>query len=366
MKVILILLGRLGLALLALYAALLLVCLLLVPRDAASRPIDTARAPETLYLTEPKLAFLARERLAGALPKLVVLGASNAMAGFKQRELQPLLPELEVHNLSLGGANLTEIAQLYELVREVQSEGARRKTSYVIGLWYGVFASDRARWFTPDRVAGDTDIDIERYRYGFYRRTPRGAEPVLPARWLGAGVTLIHPYLVLERVSRDATAALREELSGKPKKLGDRERNERVITSAEQRDYLAFWERYMGDAEQLDAATFDRLEALVRSIVADGSQVLLVDMPIPAWHERGSRLAADYERRLQQLLPRLTALSGVGVLQMANERADDDFSDEVHPKPRVSPRWAARVASALRLNTPNVSASNLTGKDGHG
>jgi hypothetical protein len=89
-------------------------------------------------------------------------------------------------------------------------------------------------------------------------------------------------------------------------------------------------------------------------------------MPIPAWHERGSRLAADYGRRLQQLLPRLTALSGVGVLQMANERADDDFSDEVHPKPRVSPRWAARVASALRLNTPNVSASNLTGKDGHG
>jgi hypothetical protein len=94
--------------------------------------------------------------------------------------------------------------------------------------------------------------------------------------------------------------------------------------------------------------------------------VLLVDMPIPAWHARGSQLAADYERRLQATLPRLTSLRGVSVLQMAEERSDDDFSDEVHPKPRVSPRWAARVAGAVRLNTPGVSASNLTTKGENG
>ena len=369
MKLILAQLGRLGVALLALYGVLLALAWLLVPRQPASQRIDTAHAAETLYITEPKYVFFARERLRSVAPKLLLLGASNTMAGLKQRELEPLLPELEVHNLAVGGGNISEISQVAELVREVQDPAARRQTTYVIGLWYGVFASDRARWHTPDRNAGDTDIDIERYRYGFYRRTPQGAAPLLPPRYLATEETLVLPYLALDRAARDLTVSLRARLSGKAPKLSDEQRNARIIGVEEQQKYLAFWRDYMGGVPRLSDEQFQELERLVEAIVADGSRVVLVDLPIPSWHTRASELAVDYRERLQRALPALTALPGVTLLSLAGESNDEDFSDEVHPKPRVSPRWAERLANALRAAhaVPTDVSTNLsTSRNDHG
>jgi len=365
MRNVVIKLGRLALSLLVLYGALLALAWVLVPREPGSRRIDTSRAAETLYLTEPKYVFMARPQLRSAAPKLVLLGASNTMAGFKQRELQPLLPEVEVHNLAVGGANLSEVRQVAELVREVQTPEARRQTSYVVGLWYGLFASDAARWNTVDRHAGDTDIDIERYRYGFYRRTPSGATPVLPPRYMSTAETLVLPYLALDRLARDLTVSLRAKLSGKPAKLSDEQRNLRVISREEQQKYLEFWRSYMGFESRVSDQQFEQLRALVDTLVADGSRVVLVDMPIPNWHAQGSALAADYRERVRRLAPTLAALPGVTWLSMPGTD-DDQFSDEVHPKPRVSPRWAARLAEALRALPINVSSTNPTTRNDHG
>ena len=367
MRNVVIKLARLALSLLLLYGALLALACLLVPREPPSRRIDTSRAAETLYLTEPKYVFMARQRLQSDAPKVLLLGASNTMAGFKQRELQPLLPEVEVHNLAVGGANLREVRQVAELVREVQSPHARRQTSYVVGLWYGLFASDAARWNTVDRHAGDTDIDIERYRYGFYRRTADGAQSLLPPRYLGTAETLILPYLALDRLARDLTVSLRAQLSGKTPKLTDEQRNARVISVDEQRKYLAFWRGYMGPEPRLSEQQFEQLRALVDTLVTDGSRVVLVDMPIPRWHERGAALASDYRERIRELAPTLSALPGVTWLPLtSDDDSDDQFSDEVHPKPRVTPRWAARLADALRALPVNVSATNPTARNDHG
>jgi hypothetical protein len=367
MRNVVIKLARLGLSVLLLYGALLALAYLLVPREPPRRRIDTSRAAETLYLTEPKYVFMARQRLQSDAPKVLLLGASNTMAGFKQRELQPLLPEVEVHNLAVGGANLHEVRQVAELVREVQSPHARRQTSYVVGLWYGLFASDAARWNTVDRHAGDTDIDIERYRYGFYRRTSDGAQPLLPPRYLGSAEALILPYLALDRLARDLTVSLRAQLSGKAPKLTDEQRNARVIGVDEQRKYLAFWREYMGREPRLSEQQFEQLRALVDTLVSDGSRVVLVDMPIPRWHERGAALASDYRERIRELAPTLSALPGVTWLPLASDDdSDDQFSDEVHPKPRVTPRWAARLADALRALPVNVSATNPTARNDHG
>lgn len=343
MRPILVQLARLGAAILALYGVLLAVALVAVPRAASSSPLDSSRAAASLYLTEPKYVFMQRSRLATSQPKLLVLGASNSLVGFRQAELAPLLPELEVHNLSVGGSNITQLQQIVELIREVQTPEQRRESTFVLGLWYGVFASDEARWHTPDRHPGDTDIDIERYRYGFFRRGPHGAVPLLPPQYLDVGAALIHPYLVADQLARDVTQSLRERLRGKPPKLTDRERNARVVTEPEQRAYLAFWQKYMGSVERLSDGPFARLRQLVETLRADGARVVLVDLPIPPWHARGSALHADYARRLAALVPELEARDGVAVLRLPG--ADDaDFSDEVHPKPRVTPGWARALA----------------------
>jgi hypothetical protein len=264
-----------------------------------------------------------------------------------------------VHNLSIGGSNATQVRQVIDLVREVQSPEARRHNTVVIGLWYGLFADDRVRWHTPDRHAGDTDIDIERYRYGFYRRTANGAQPVLPPERLSLGVTLIHPYLVLDRLARDTTRSLRRLMNDKPKAMTDAQRNAVVLAEEEKRKYLAFWNDYMGGATALTDGPYREIERAVDTVLADGGKVVLVDMPIPRWHAAGSPLHADYLTRTDQLVRKLTARPGVSLVRMTQAGADDDFSDEVHPKPRVAPLWAARLAAGL-TQTPTLAAQSAT------
>lgn len=350
MELILKQVARLLTTLAALYGMSVAISLLLVPYAEPGPRLDAARAPSTLFLTEPKYVFLARSRLNTSVDKVILVGASNTLAGLKQVQVQALLPALEVHNLAVGGSNITQIGQVVDLVREVQTPEARRHNTYVFGLWYGLFAADRARWYSPDRHPGDTDIDIERYRYGFYRRTDIGAVAVLPPQYLQVGVLLIHPYLVLERTARDLTTSLRQFMAGKRPALTDERRNAVVLTDAQKRSYLAFWREYTGMAETLGDAPFQALERVVDNILAEGGRVVLVDLPIPDWHARGSLLAADYRRHMDELLPELQNRTGVSVLKMDDAGAADDFSDEVHPKPRVTERWAQRLADALNAD----------------
>jgi len=347
MKLILKQAAHLLIALVVLYGAVLAISFVLVPRSDTGPRLDTARASSSLFLTEPKYVFMSRARLNTPSDKVLLVGASNTLAGFKQRQVQALLPTIEVHNLAVGGSNIKQISQVVDLVREVQTPEARRHNVYVVGLWYGLFASDKSRWYTSDRHAGDTDIDIERYRYGFYRRTDAGAVPVLPPEYLEDGVLLIHPYLVLDRTARDLTVSLREFIGTKKRPITDEQRDAVVLTDADKRKYLAFWRDYTGQAEALGDAPFAALQHMVDGIVAEGGHVVLVDLPIPQWHADGSVLSADYRRHLDAMLPHLKSQPGVSVVTIEGGSDSDDFSDEVHPKPRVTPRWAQRLADEL-------------------
>ena len=340
-------------ALVALYGVVLAISLLWLPPGAASARLDSTKASASQYLTEPKYVFMTRSSLDNAAGKIILVGASNTGVGFKQSEVQALVPAVEVHNISVGGSNITQLAQIVELVREVQSPEARKHNTFVIGLWYGVFASDKARWYSPERHAGDTDIDIERYRYSFYRRTEVGAVSVLPPHYLDWGIKLIHPYLVLDKTARNLTESLRNFIKAKPAPMTDEKRNAIVIEEVAQRKYLAFWRDYTAQADALGDDQFQKLEDMVQAIVSDGGRVVLVDLPIPKWHTDGSALAADYRKHMDTLFPRLKTHPNVRVLRMDDASASDDFSDEVHPKPRATKAWAQRLAD--QLNSPIAS-----------
>jgi hypothetical protein len=351
MKLLLKQIAQLAGSVLALYAVVLVLSLLLVPRSATGSRLNTATAGSSLFLTEPKYVFMTRSQLDSTAEKTILVGASNMQAGLKQPEVQALLPGVEVHNLSVGGSNITQIDQIIGLVQEAQSPEAQRHATFVIGLWYGVFAADKARWYTADRHAGDTDIDIERYRYGFYRRTAGGPVPVLPSASLDLGVGLIHPYLVMDWSARRVSSGVRDRLPGRKPVVTEAQRNATVVSEAQRRSYLAYWREYMGGVDALESPPFEVLERLVERIRATGARVVLVDLPIPHWHSEGSPLWHDYRRRVDPLLDQLAGRAGVRVVRLGADNqghnGDDDFSDEVHPKPRVSPQWAAGLAQAL-------------------
>jgi hypothetical protein len=90
------------------------------------------------------------------------------------------------------------------------------------------------------------------------------------------------------------------------------------------------------------------LSDLISRILAQGSKAVLVDLPIPHWHAERSPFYANYLSRKKTLLSVLQGKPGFRYLEMADQNKDVDFSDEVHPKPRVTPLWAAQVAALLQ------------------
>jgi hypothetical protein len=329
------------------YAVSLTVSYLLVPPANRGGGLDSGLAGSTIFMTDPKYVFLNRAALRPDAPRIVFVGASNTAVGFKQREVQALLPNAEVDNLSVGGSNMTQIAQIVDLVQDLQSSAARHRTTFVIGMWYGTFAQDRFRWDTPDRHAGDTDIDIERYRYGFYRRTENGPKQVLPSEDLPLGVALIHPYLVFDELSRRASKELRDRLFGRAASRTDAERDASVVSAADQEAALKYWRGQMHSDGPIAEEQFSVLRNLIDRILAQGSRVVLVDLPIPRWHAERSPLYDDYLRHKKMLLSNLGGRDGFAYLEMADLNSDLEFSDEVHPKPRVTRQWAARVAGII-------------------
>jgi hypothetical protein len=337
----------------ALYAAVFAVTILIYPFPKQSGGLDTATAPRTIFTTEPKYVFLDRAPLRSEGPKLILLGASNVVAGFKLRELQPLLPDMVVNNLAIGGSNVTEMREVVSLVREEQGAAESQHTLYVIGLWYGMFVENEVHWNTPDRHAGDTDIDIERYRYGFYRRTAAGPVAVLPPRFLDYGVIAIQPYLALDRFVRDAS----DFLSNRPPPLTDRERNAMVLTEDEKSRLMSTWTRYMGRPGPVGDQQFGELEQTVGDIVASGARVILVTLPLPKWHEESSPYQQSYLEKRDRMLDRLAGRPGVSILSLEDLCANADFQDEVHPKPSVSHLWSERLASFISSHGPASASS---------
>jgi hypothetical protein len=333
------------------YLGLLGLALSLAPQPSQEPGLDASLAGNTIFMTEPKYIYLNRTPLRNNSEKIVLLGASNVDIGFNLPELRTLLPETAtVHKFAIDEANMTEVGEVIDLVQQVQSEEARRHEIFVLGIWYGMFGEDRLRWYTPDRSPGDTDIDIERYRYGFERRTAHGPIPVVPWQYVDAAVTAIYPFLFLDKLSRDSLEWLSREYQTRPKDL-----DTAVMTEDERGRSMSYWSRVMGPARPSTFyEQFIVLERACDQILVEGSQLIFLDLPLPKWHKQHSPYQSYYEERRTQLVKRWTGRSGFVSLDMSDLDSDADFYDEVHPRPRVTRSWARRLAAAL---SPLVSPS---------
>jgi hypothetical protein len=341
-----------------LYVVILGATVVLVPMHHQQGGLETRRAPRTLYMTEPKYLFLNRGALMSDADRLILLGASNTMSGFHLDELQPLVPHLQVNNLAVSGSNITEIRQAYDLIRAVQSPATLKRSTYVIGIWYGLFVPDALKWNTPDRHAGETDLDIERFRYGFYRRSAAGPVQILPAQDLELGLLLIHPYLAFDKLVRDVTDDLRASfLKMKPART-DEQRNAIVITPEDQARYFAFWKGQFGQSATVPNEQFEILTALVDDILKDGGTVIVADLPIPSWLAQQSDLNQSYDLLKSVWLKQMADRRGFSFVEMQNAFADDEFVDEVHPKPRITREWSRLLAASISDETAKAGSSS--------
>jgi hypothetical protein len=318
------------------------------PDPSSDGPRDFQAAERTLYMTVPKYVVLGRSVLDNPDRKIILVGASNTGVGFKQKLIQASLSCANVSNLAMGGANISELGQVIDLVHEVQSDRDRTLNTFVIGLWFGMFVDSDAKYADADRNRGETDVDIERYRYGFYRRTADGPVPVLPPKWLDAGVIALRPFLLFEKLARQVRAGLNLVLTGRTTaQRTDDERESVVMSEKEKQKALEYWTESMGRRSEISRAQVELLKEIVERLLNAGEKVVLVDLPIPAWHRDASPYQRSYREALTGLVQRFDNQPNFTSLSMDDLDNNLDYSDEVHAKRHLAEVWSTRLATAL-------------------
>ena len=331
-----------------LYVLLAGASFLVFPDPSSAGPRDFQAAERTLYMTVPKYVFLGRSVLANPDRKIILVGASNTGVGFRQKLVQSKLGCAKVSNLAMGGANISEVKQVIDLVHEVQTDRERQNNTFVIGIWFGMFMDSDVHFADGDRHRGETDVDIERYRYGFYRRTPDGPVAVLPPQWLDAGVMAIRPFLLIEKVAREARAGVNLLLTGRTSaQRTDDERESVVMSDADKQKALAYWKESMGRTNDISPAQVAVLKQVIQALLGSGESVVLVDLPIPAWHRDASPYEPSYRLALKGLLREFGDQPNFSSLSMSDLDNDLDYSDEVHAKRHLSDVWSVRLADTL-------------------
>jgi hypothetical protein len=328
----------------SIYGILLGISFLVAPPADRVGWMDVWDMNGLLFTTAPKYAYLGRDALNVANPKVLLIGASNMGVGLRQQDVQRLVPCAKASNLSLGGANISELREMVDLVQQVQSPAARQTNTVVLGVWFGMFVDSEQNWPAQH---GETDLDIERYRYGFERRTANGPVAVLPPNWLHGGVTVIRPYLLLERVARHLSSYLRAGLFAKPPRLNDEETEKEQLDEAGRKQALMLWRQIMGPKNDIALSQINTLQSLIVDLLSTGNSVFLVDMPIPAWHRAASPWQASYVQALEATVKRFAGRPGFEFIRTDDLTADDNFADEVHPKPHLAHALASRLAMSL-------------------
>lgn len=353
MKIVLTSSLRLLAACLVLYALLVAVTLFVFPLPERDTPFNTASAGSTVFGTEAKYFVMNRAAFGARGTHVVFLGASNTVGGFPVSLTQAQLPNAVVANAALSGSNLTQIHEAFQLTRRAIEPEDRAHTVYVIGLWYGLFVNDTLHW---PHVAGQpqqTAIDTELYRYDFYRRAAHGPAPVVPEHLIPMATIAIYPVIALEKIVRVVTEPVREAYLGAQPGRTDQERDQYVATAQDMHEETAYWRSFFPTGA-VDAQQFAVLDTLVNEARADGSAVILVNLPIPAWHSAAVGYDDDYQTRLHALIARHQGDPLLSTVSMRDMNTDSWFCDEVHPKPHIIPLWVRRIAAPVNAVVARV------------
>ncbi|MEX3999164.1 hypothetical protein AB4Y38_09735 [Paraburkholderia sp. EG285A] len=362
---------RLLAACLVLYALLVAVTLLAFPLPGRGMPFNTASAGSTVFETEAKYFVMNRAAFSAPGTHVVFLGASNTVGGFPVSLTQAQLPDAVVSNAALSGSNLTQIHEAFQLTRRAIKPKDRAHTVYVIGLWYGLFDDDSLHWPHVSGQPQQTAIDTELYRYHFYRRAAHGPVPVVPEHLIPMVTIGIYPVIALEKIVRVVTEPVREAYLGAQPGRTDQERDEYVASALDKHEETAYWRTFF-PAGVVDVHQFAVLDSLVNEARADGSAVVLVNLPIPAWHSAAVSYDADYQARLHALIARHEGDPLFSTISMRDMNSDSWFCDEVHPKPHIIPLWVRRIAAPVNAVVARVDerapaqAANGANNDANG
>src|SRR5258707_9085511 len=158
----------------------------------------------------------------------------------------------------------------------------------------------------------------------------------------------IRPFLLLEKVARQARAGVNLVLTGRTSaQRTDDERESVVMSDAEKQKALEYWKEAMGRTSDISPTQVEVLKQTIRALLYSGEKVVLVDLPIPAWHREASPYQPSYRRAPTDLLLEVGDRPHFSSLNIDDLDNDLDYSDEGHTKLHLADVWSTRLASKL-------------------
>ncbi|MCQ9207315.1 MAG: hypothetical protein NG740_05515 [Omnitrophica bacterium] len=324
------------------YILALVVSYALYP-DYKSDIIDTKESDKTIFQTSERYIIFALPKiLSSPKKKIFFIGASNVRDGFRPKELQSVLPEYEVHNLAVSGSNITEMHDVVNIL-QLLPEDLMKKSVFVIGIWYGSFVDDEKHWGTAN-----SSVITEALRYGLYRLDSGKPKLRVKMDYLSYATVLLRPCLFLQRlitkvyVYGDRLRTFAHNLLRKKRIDFSAVFNPRRpgLDEAYKRVALRRWQDFMGTKNgSFKDEQFEKFLDLSKLVNKSGAMLLIVDMPLPEWHRRGSPYWRNYQKKKNYYINEALKLGNVRYVDLELEIEDKDFRDSVHPQPEVTKQW---------------------------
>lgn len=320
-----------------------------------SRTVLDTGAPPALYPGSARQAVMDRGLLKSDAPKIIFVGSSNAREGFRPGQILNLPSNYEIHNMSLGASNLTQVKKVLELAYEVVPPQSHADIIFVLGLWYGHMVENAVRWENAL-----TDIDNEKLRFGLYRKHKEEIRPSVPPEYFDSYARFLYPFLAFDNFSSNTKAKLKEffeaKARGAMKGKGEMAEGESprdldavIVTQEDKLKAFEFWKNYLGrEDEKLNNEQLEVLLDLVQFVEAHKSRLVIVDMPLPVWHREGSGFFHDYEEKKGPYIAQALQSPNVTYMNMQDLNSDEDFYDSAHPRPRATAKWGQRVEETLK------------------
>ncbi len=338
-------------------------------------PIETLSHPRKSFADEARRAIFHSSSLAQAdRPMILILGASAPQEAYLPSVIQALAPGYIASNLGIGGANISELDQVLDLVLKAAPPKALKESLLVLTFSYGIFVPDTVRWsnkiFVPRDIveAGIFISDIEREALrcpsicnpesSFFKLAPHWLLAIAKKRY--EVILQLTPHLPVhlgDRLLRWNGWRYEPRYPGKSKRLRKSQPDavppptvppppeSELIQAKQQMDFIT---RYMGPPSGVPHdEQFDRLAVLINKAHAAGLHIVVLDMPLPTWHRAESPFFAPYVTKLQEVLSPFIASGKVRFIRQNDAIPDDEFRDSIHPKAEAANHWTKIMVDQL-------------------
>ncbi|MBI4989441.1 MAG: hypothetical protein HZC23_11530 [Rhodocyclales bacterium] len=345
---------------------------IMVGRPAAPWPVEVLSHPRVSFAEEARRAIFFTPDLAKTERSMIaIVGASAAQEGFQPAIAKAEAPDLLIHNLSMGGANITETDQIIDIAIKATPSQIVQRSVLVLAVSYPMFVPDSKRWSDPVFVPPDaiaegkiiSDIQREAMRCSsicdpsslLFKYAPEWLISLSRDRYalnlrlvprLPAHIT--DPILKWNLWRYDPRRKLESKRAKKsPGNASPAPDEPFLVIAHRQMDFLT---KYMGQPEGvLQEEQFDKLRMLIDKAKGVGFHVVVVDMPLPSWHRQNSPFFAPYETKLRDVLASYTSAGTIDFVSLVDAIPDDEFRDSIHPNAEAASHWARILIERLRV-----------------